>query len=96
MSLLTLSQDALVWNISPFGLKYRVNLREVNMVEKFAALAMLWECSKVASVVDTANIERALMGHVSTLAACQWDDDDVAFTEIDMLTSTFALFHISC
>jgi hypothetical protein len=24
----------------------------------------------------------------------QWDDDDVAFTEIDMLTSTFALFQI--
>lgn len=40
-------------------------------------------------------IEKALKGHVSTLAACQWDDDDVALTEIDILTLTFALFQIS-
>ena len=96
LSLLTRLQDDLVWNIYEFGLfQYRIKFLDANTREKFTNLADLWEVSRVSSTVGATDIEEALKGHVSTLAACQWDDDDVAFTEIDMLTSTFALFHIA-
>src|ERR1700744_5446238 len=93
MSLLTLPQDALVWNITLVGwFQYRVKFPDAYTMERFTTLANLWEHSRVRSTVDMTDIESALRGHVLTLAANQWDNDDVAFTEIDMLTATFALF----
>jgi hypothetical protein len=94
--LLTILQDALMWVITNFGwFQYRIKFPDANTMDKFTNLANLWEPSRVKSTTDITDIETALKGHVSTLAACQWDDDNVAFTEIDMLTSTFALFQIS-
>jgi hypothetical protein len=85
-----------VWYLSyPNLSQYYVRVRDRTAVEKFSNLVNLWECSK-ARIGDVRVDEMALhamKGHVSELVACQWDDEEQAFEEIDTLTSTFALFH---
>jgi hypothetical protein len=88
-------QDDLVWNISLKGfIQYRVRFANTGAVDKFSHLVGLWECSRASNnlSVDVA-AGRALKGHVIELAMCKWDDEESAFAEIDVLTSTFALFH---
>ena len=52
------------------------------------------ERSKASSNVRVDKMAlRSLKGHVSELLACQWDDEEQAFEEVDTLTSTFALFN---
>lgn len=85
-----------MWTITEKGLfQYRIKFPGANTMDKFTNLAALWQSLRVKSTTGIMYIEKALKGHVSTLAACQWDDDDVALTEIDILTLTFALFQIS-
>ena len=66
-------------------------------MKKFSYLVSLWECARTSNgslcISVDAKAERALKGHVKGLAACQWDDEEQALAEVDVLTSTFALFH---
>lgn len=87
-----------MWYISFFHLfEYRIRFTNTSVVEKFSYLVSLWECSrtsnKILGISVDSTAERALEGHVSELAAYQWDDEEHAFAEVDVLTSTFALFN---
>ena len=97
----------MVWYITHFAdpafgwVRYRVRFATINVVEKFSYLVSLWEhtrtSSKALGISLDATAEHALKGHVLDLVLelekCRWDDDENAFAEIDILTSTFALFH---
>lgn len=87
-----------MWYISFFGLvQYRIEFTNKSTAEKFSYVVNLWESSKAPrealGISVDAMVKHALKGHVSELMACQWDDEERAFDEIDILTSTFALFH---
>lgn len=80
--------------------KYHVKFANPTMVEKFSSLVNLWENTSPNALVAEEGGTRVqaavnvLRGHVLKLAAHQYDDEENAFAEIDMLTSSFALFHM--
>lgn len=87
-----------MWYLSFFGLfQYRVRFTNLSVVNKFSYLVSLWEYARTSNrcldISADAAVERALKDHVKELAAYQWDDEEQAFADIDVLTSTFALFH---
>lgn len=93
---LTCFQDALVRHISLLGFfQYSIRFSNTSAVEEFSKMVSLCECSRTPNGASgiSADAERALKGLVLELGAYQWDDEENAFTEIDMLTSTFALLH---
>lgn len=84
-----------MWHLTdPFLYQFRVRFTNRTASEKFSDLVGLMERSKASSDVRVDKMaSRSLKGHVSELLACQWDDEEQAFEEVDTLTSTFALFN---
>ena len=90
-----------MWHITLFGMvEYHVKFASLNTVEKFLSLVNLWGNTSPNALVaeeDGISVQAAvnvLRGHILKLAAHQYDDKENAFAEIDMLTSSFALFHM--
>ena len=73
---------------------YKISFKNVKASEKFSLLVDRWESSRprrfdiAAGTKSMVDLQR---GVLELVPVYQWEDDDVAFTEIDMLTSTFAL-----
>ena len=85
-----------MWYISLVGwVEYRVKFMNMNAVENFSNLVGRWGCSRsdVSGREVDATAVSVLRGHVLELAARQYDDEESAFAEIDMLTSSFALLY---
>jgi hypothetical protein len=83
------SQDALTWTITdPTVVEYRIRFKNVHASDKFAVLASCWKDAKGSE----GGKYNGLRTVVSGIAGNQWDDEEIAFEEIDILTSTFALF----
>lgn len=84
-----ISQDALTWTITdPTVVGYRIRFENVHASDKFAVLASCWKDSKGSEGGKYDGLRRVVL----EIAANEWDDEEIAFEEIDMLTSTFALF----
>jgi hypothetical protein len=83
----------LTWTITFTGLKqYKVKFENMRASDKFAALASLWTESRESSIAECRKYSAVLHRVASTLAGSQWEDDVIAFNEVEMLTSTFSLF----
>lgn len=83
-----LSKDVLAWTITDIiGFEYRVGFRDSHASEEFAVLANFWTHSRVSGEFDN-----ELHAVVKEFAGNLWESEEDAFTEIDAVTSTFALF----
>jgi hypothetical protein len=68
-------------------IQYSIRLRDVHASDMFGDLADDWMSSRGEGGIDNGLYDKV----VSNLAGSRWEDDEAAFGEIDMLTSTFAL-----
>jgi hypothetical protein len=83
-----LSKDALTWTITEkFGIQYRVRFENSRASDKFAVFAGFWTYSRESGEYNNA-LRTIALGFAGSL----WESEEEAFTEMDTITSTFALF----
>ena len=85
-----LSKDALTWTITETdasGLQYRVRFKNSHASDKFAVLANLWTPSRYSGEYN-----KELYATVLDWARNLEESEEAAITEIDVVTSSVALF----
>jgi hypothetical protein len=72
--------------------QYRVKFENMHASKKFAALASLWTESRKSSIKECLKYNAVLHSVASTLAGNQWEDEMIAFDEVEILLSSLVVF----